>query len=49
MVNLSNAQSIYKQLRPSNTLKFEKVIAETVRILEEGYPNTFGATLDEFR
>ena len=47
MINLSNAQSIYKQLRPSNILKFEKTIAETVRVLEEEYLNPFGATLDE--
>ena len=44
--NLSNAQSICKQLRPSNILKFEKIVAETVRVLEENL-NPFGATLDE--
>ena len=44
--NLSNAQSICKQLRPSNILRFEKIVAETVRVLEE-YLNPFGATLDE--
>ena len=47
MANLSNAQSIYKQLRPSNILKLEKIVAETVRVLEEEYLNPFGVTLDE--
>ena len=37
---------IFKQLRPSNIFKFEKIVAETVRVLEE-YLNPFGATLDE--
>ena len=46
IANLSNAQSIYKQPRPSNILKFEKIVAETVRVLEE-YLNPFEATLDE--
>ena len=45
MANLSNARFIYKQLRPSNVLKFEKIVAETVRVLEEEYLNPFGATL----
>ena len=47
MANLSNAQSIYNQLRPSNLLKFEKIVAETVHVIEEKYLNHFGATLDE--
>ena len=47
MANLSNAQSIYKQLRPSNILKSEKIVAETVRVLDEEYLNPFGVTLDE--
>ena len=47
MANLSNAQSIYKQLRPSNLRKFKKIVAETVRVIEEKYLNYFGATLDE--
>ena len=47
MANLSNAQSIYKQLRRSNILQFEKIVAETVRVLEEEYLNPFGATLGE--
>ena len=47
MANLSNPQSIYKQLRLSNILQFEKIVAETVRILEEEYLNPFGATLEE--
>ena len=47
MANLSNAQSIYKQLRPSNILKSEKIVAETVRVLDEEYRNPFGVTLDE--
>ena len=47
MANLSNAQSIYKQLRLSNILQFEKNVAETVRVLEEEYLNPFGATLEE--
>ena len=46
MADLSNAKSIYKQLQTSNVLKFEKIVAETVRVLEE-YLNPFGATLDE--
>ena len=37
----------YKQLRPSNILKFEKIVAETVRVLEEEYCNPFGATRNE--
>ena len=47
MANLSNAQSIYKQLRLSNILQFEKIVAETVRVLQEEYLNPFGATLEE--
>ena len=47
MANLSNAQSIYKQLRSSNIVKFEKIVAETVRVLEEEYRNPFGSALDE--
>ena len=47
MANLSNAQSIYKQLRPSNILKFEKIVAETIRVLKEEYLNLFGAILNE--
>ena len=35
MADLSNAQSIYKQLRPSNIRKFENIVAETVRVLEK--------------
>ena len=37
IANLSNAQSIYKQLQPSNILKFENIVAENVRVLEEEY------------
>ena len=47
MANLSNAQSIYEQLRLSNIVQFEKIVAETVRVLEEEYHNSFGATLEE--
>ena len=41
IANLSNAQSIYKQLRPSNILKFENIVAENVRVLEEEYLHPF--------
>ena len=47
MANLSNAQSIYKQLRVSNILQFEEIVAETVRVLEEECLNPFGTTLEE--
>ena len=47
MANLSNAQSIYKQLRPSNIINFEQIVAETVRVLIKEYLNFFEATQDE--
>ena len=42
IANLSNVQSIYKQLLPSNILKFENIVAENVCVLEEEYLNPFG-------
>ena len=45
--NLSNVHSIYKQLRSSDILKFEKVVPDIVRVLEEDYLNPFGANFDE--
>ena len=44
LASTSTSQNVYKQLRPSYILKVERLVTETVRVLEEEYFNPFAET-----
>ena len=46
ITGLSCDNSVYKQLRPSYILQFERVVTETVRVIAEEYLNPFGVNLE---
>jgi len=44
LASISTSHHVYKQLRPSDILKVEKLVKETTRVLEEEYLNPFCET-----